>query len=401
MKRVATLLSILLAAALPLAAEEEATNLKEALSNGDPEVSFRYRFEYVDQDDFDKNANASTLRTTLSYRTQPWANFSLFLEAENVTDIGTEDQYNNAGADGLWNGVTDRPVVADPELTEVNQTYLRWQNGGTKVDLGRQEFNWGDQRYVGAVAWRQNHQSFDSLSLINQSLEEVKFSYLFISNVNRIFGDNEPMTSHLLTGKIDLPLGAVDLYGLYLDYDRSLGLSTSTFGLEWTGGQEFAGGWKLVWEAEYAQQSDAADNPNRIDTDYLHLMLGDVIDGNVTIKGGWEVLSGSPEDGQFRTPLATLHKFNGWADKFLATPPDGLEDLYLGVSGKAGHFGWGAIYHDFSAESASLDYGTEFDLLLTYKAPWGQGFGLKGAFYSADEFAVDTDKVWVYTTYKF
>ena len=31
----------------------------------------------------------------------------------------------------------------------------------------------------------------------------------------------------------------------------------------------------------------------------------------------------------FRTPLATLHAFNGWADLFLDTPPDGLSDIYV------------------------------------------------------------------------
>jgi hypothetical protein len=31
----------------------------------------------------------------------------------------------------------------------------------------------------------------------------------------------------------------------------------------------------------------------------------------------------------FTTPLATLHKFQGWADKFLTTPVNGLADLYV------------------------------------------------------------------------
>lgn len=31
-----------------------------------------------------------------------------------------------------------------------------------------------------------------------------------------------------------------------------------------------------------------------------------------TLRVGYEVLEGSPEDGAFRTPLATLHKCSGW-----------------------------------------------------------------------------------------
>ena len=34
----------------------------------------------------------------------------------------------------------------------------------------------------------------------------------------------------------------------------------------------------------------------------------------------------------FQTPLATKHAFQGWADQFLTTPADGIEDAYLGVT---------------------------------------------------------------------
>ena len=376
--------------------EADADGLADALSGGEAEVTFRYRFELVERDDFDQNAEASTLRTTLSYRTRPWAGFGLFLEAENVVDLGTEERYDNGA-----NGVTDRPVVADAEITEVNQAYLRWDDGTTRLTAGREEFNWADQRYVGAVGWRQNHQTFDAFSAIATSLEKVDFTYLFVSNVNLVSGGNQPMSSHLGSAKIELPLGAVDLYGLYLDYDRVPTQSTSTFGLEWAGSREADGGVKLLWEAEYARQRDAAENPDTVEADYVHLMGGVSPGELLTAKAGWEVLSGSPEDGQFRTPLATLHKWNGWADLFLATPEDGLEDLYLGVEGRWGELGWAAIFHDFRAESASTPYGTEIDAQIDYRLPWGQLLGLKGAFYRADELAVDVSKVWFYTTYRF
>ena len=37
----------------------------------------------------------------------------------------------------------------------------------------------------------------------------------------------------------------------------------------------------------------------------------------------------------FTTPLATLHKFQGWADKFLATPVNGIEDEYVNLSARS------------------------------------------------------------------
>jgi hypothetical protein len=120
----------------------------------------------------------------------------------------------------------------------------------------------------------------------------------------------------------------------------------------------------------------------------------------VSVKVGYEVLSGNEIDGQFKTPLATLHKFNGWADRFLRTPTDGLEDLYLALNGKVGPVKWLLIYHDFNAESSSAHYGDEFDFQFLYAAPWKQGFGFKGAFYSADEHLTDVRKIWIFTSYK-
>ena len=40
-----------------------------------------------------------------------------------------------------------------------------------------------------------------------------------------------------------------------------------------------------------------------------------------------------PEKG-FTTPLATLHKFQGFADKFLTTPANGIRDTYIELATK-------------------------------------------------------------------
>ena len=106
-------------------------------------------------------------------------------------------------------------------------------------------------------------------------------------------------------------------------------------------------------------------------------------------------------DGQFNTPLATLHKFNGWADKFLVTPADGLEDLYIGLGGKRGAVSVIGAVHDFDSNSRSIDYGTEVDAQATYTAPWNQVFALTLAYYDAEELFEDTFKLWAWTTYQF
>jgi len=196
-------------------------------------------------------------------------------------------------------------------------------------------------------------------------------------------------------------VGTLTPYAYLLDFQNSpqYGISTSSYGLEFQGKYEIDDNKSLKFEAEYAAQSDYGDNPNSVSADYVFLMVQGVFKP-LSVKLGYEVLSGSPEDGRFTTPLATLHKFNGWADKFLNTPVTGLEDLYLALNGQVGGVKWLAVYHDFSSESESVNYGGELDFQFLYTAPWKQGFGLKGAMYSADEFSTDTNKFWIFTTFK-
>ncbi|NOR19254.1 MAG: hypothetical protein GQ538_04100, partial [Xanthomonadales bacterium] len=123
-----------------------------------------------------------------------------------------------------------------------------------------------------------------------------------------------------------------------------------------------------------------------------------------TVYAGYESLGGDHRNsGQaFRTPLATLHAFNGWADKFLTTPDAGLNDAFIGVKGKLGKWKWNALYHDFSAQSGSGDYGTEFAASIARKLKQHYGILFKAASFDTDSFAYgDTTKLWVQFTVDF
>ncbi len=97
----------------------------------------------------------------------------------------------------------------------------------------------------------------------------------------------------------------------------------------------------------------------------------------------------------FQTPLATLHVFQGWADKFLTTPAAGVEDLYLGGSANFGALALNLVWHDFSAEATNADYGTEWDASAGYKFVQRYEVLVKLADYRTDGFATDTRKAWV------
>ncbi|MCZ6600635.1 MAG: hypothetical protein O7A07_07315, partial [Acidobacteria bacterium] len=315
-------------------------------------------------------------------------------------------------------GILDRPIIADPKGTELQQVYLRYTlDSKVEVSVGRVEFLFDDERFIGPVRWRQNHQSFDVAMVSVLSIPKTKLTYVYLDNVNRIFGDNRGMESHLLNAKIKIGSGKLTPYVYILDYDDAAEadkFSTTTYGAGWDNTWQVGDEWSIPYHAQYAMQQDSGDNTNNVDVDYMRLEIG-AKHKTCWAKIGYELLEGGASDGKFTTPLATLHKWNGWADRFLATPDGGLEDLYLAAGGTWGE-GWSAMaaWHDFSADNAFDDgfgnkvddYGTEFDVQVTYKASWKQSFGVKAAVYSADDTSTlpigeDTTKIWFWTGYKF
>ncbi len=384
-------------------AQDDPVDLAEALSSGRVGVTLRYRYETLDQAGFNRNAFASTLRTTLGYTTKPFNGFSIGLQAESVTDIRASDLHNNIGFGDRGNGIADRPVIADPPGTEMLQAYAQYEAGETLIKLGRQEITLDDHRFVGNVGFRQHHQSYRALWLGNDSLDDFSGHYAYVDRIYRITGARQDTGHHLINIQYGLTdFGNLTGYAYLLRYDDAgrVALSTDTFGGELKGRRAVGEDGHVLYELEYAHQGDAGNNPGRVGQDYLHLMAGGGYK-QFLFRVGWEKLGGSEENGQFETPLATLHAFNGWADKFLDTPTNGLRDLYLRADGPAGPLDWTLAYHWFGAATGAADYGKELDFQVTYRAPWRQLFRFRGAVYEAEELATDTTKIWLSSTYSF
>lgn len=384
--------------------ETEAPKLTfaEALSGGKAAVSLRYRFEFVDDDNFELNGVASTLRTALSYGTKPFHGLRVYLQAENVTNVGLGDDHNNKGAGDSGNGVTARPVIADPQGTEMLQAFVEYASNGSAVQLGRQVINLDDQRHIGAVGWRQHWQSHDAVRFRNDRLSNFVFNYAFLDRVHRVFRDKVDTSSHLINAQYKFDgVGAITGYGYFLRYDDEAfyGASRDTVGAEFKGSRA-VGSATLHYELEYAHQRNAGNNPTHVDASYLHL-VGGVGVGGFTLRLDWERIGGSETGGQFQFALGTNHAFNGWVDKFLSTPQYGLMDLMIRLDGSFGQVKWQLRYHDFRADTGGSRYGSELDLQATYSAPWKQTFAAKVGVYSADELSTDTSKIWLWTSYSF
>lgn len=389
-----------------------ADSLKQAFLDGDPYINMRYRYEFVDQDGLSEQAHASTLRTQLGYKSGDFHGFSAGIEFENVAPIAS-DNYNDT-----TNGQTNYPVVVDVESTEVNQAFLQYDGlEDTRIKLGRQRFTLDDHRFIGSVAWRQNDQTFDAVTITNKSIEDTTLTYGYINNVNRIFSDDSPngnweSNSHVVHAAYNgLSFGKLTAYGYFLDFEQDApAASSQTYGLHFNSKELFAyNDVKFGLHAEYARQSEHGDNPLDFDVNYFHAAPSVSWKG-LTATLGYEVLGSDDGTVGFATPLATLHKFNGFADKFLNTPAAGLEDVYVQLKYKfpkdassellQGLFVLGA-YHDFSSDEGSIDYGTEFNFHI--QKPINDNYYVQARFadYNADNFATDTQKLIVGIGLKF
>jgi hypothetical protein len=383
-------------------------DLWQSLIHGKPDMFLRYRFEYADDASPGlKPAYASTLRSALGYRTGSFHDTSLYFQIQDVRVVGNDLMFND-GSDNAPN----RAGVADAESTEIQQYYLRY--GGlpkTVVTLGRQEINHREgslQRFLGNVAFRQHHQSFDAAHVVSLALPDTIVDYSYIWNVNRIFGENNPhpnaddfrSNSHALNIQYNgLPALKLESYLYLLEFtsqtETARRFSTATAGLRAQGDRIVADGLKLNYVGEFAHQQDYSNNPNSISVNYalaelgVNYTVGGLLE-SIGLKYDYERLEGEGGLRAFQTPLGTNHAFQGFADRFLVTPGDGIQDHFVTLSGKLSGIQISAIYHRFLSDKENYVYGDEWDILA--ERSFGDGFlaGLKWADYHADRNSFNT-----------
>lgn len=363
------------------------------------ETGARLRYEHVDDDFFTDTATATTLRLRGAVRWQVSAALEAFVEGEAVGALG--DDYNSSA-----NQRTAYPLIADPQGIELNQAWLRWHRDTASAVLGRQRIQFDNQRWVGNSGWRQNEQTFDALSLQASPAKDVVLRYSAVTRVHRVNGDNavDPLArqrnldAHLLNAAWTHGPHRLTGYGYLVEDQDVRTASTATWGLRYALPPVPTGrAWGLT--AEYARQRDYADNPADFAHDYWLLEPVVAMHG-LTFKAGWEHLGGNGRHA-LQTPLATLHAFNGWADRFTTTPAAGLDDRYIVLGGKLatsrarGALEWQAAWHDYRGDVGSLHYGRELDASLGIPlAPTLKAL-VKVAAFNADAFSRDTRKTWL------
>ncbi|MCL6684126.1 alginate export family protein [Sphingomonas alba] len=364
-----------------------------------PILEARLRYETVDQGALDADAVTFRLRAGAEAKL---GKFSFLAEGEGtLAPVNNYNAFPFPLADNQRR--TQYAVVSDPENIELNRLQLQYKTKDLAFTLGRQRINLDDQRWVGAVGWRQNEQTFDAIRG-EMKLGSVSADIAYAVNQRTIFGgDAGPRTGiegKFLFAGIGAKLGPVQgkVFSYLIDYDETFALTNSsqTYG-GYLSTEIPIGKAKVTARASYARQLDYGDNPFSYAADYWALEGGAKASG-FTVSGGVELL-GSDHGHSVQTPLATLHRFNGWADVFLTTPPLGLQDVYVSISkafdGVRMLPGLNAniAFHQFDSDKGSVDYGTEWDASAGFKIGKA-GILFKYADYDAQQFGVDTRKFW-------
>ncbi len=331
-----------------------------------PTVDIRARYEFGDTDGKGVS-HAFTFRERLGLKTQAWNGFSAFIEGE-FSQAAVDDYHGGAiGADPFDPANT---LIADPETNELNQGYVQYEGFDTTFKLGRQRIVYDNSAFIGDVIWRQNQQTYDAFSIVNKSIDGLTFNYAYVSGVNRIFGSNATnlpnvadlsSSLHLLNGSYTgikgLTLGG---YAYIMNFEDIGSWDNNTFGVSAKGNLL---GLTLYGELAFQGKAGVFGEDEAL---YGHATVTKAF-GTQSVTLGMEYL-----EAGFKTPLATLHAFNGFADVFVAGRTNGshngVADLYVSHTIPIFYgIKWMNALHAYGDNNISADYGWEYNSVLVKK----------------------------------
>src|SRR5690554_5472097 len=379
--------ALLLASGVIVSSFAHAEDMSTAFTDGKLLGDFRLRYETNDTDNSGaRTAEAFTLRSRIGFETAPVYGVSVLLEGSNTSAVIDNYSSESAGYD----------LVADPTDSIVNRLQVAYNKEELSAVLGRQRIIFDNSRFVGNVGWRQQEQVYDAMRL-GYKIDDVNIQYAFVNKVHTPGFAHNDAAHHLININYSgLDFATVTGYG-YLLKDKEAGSGdqkNNTFGARLNGKQELDG-IALLYTAEFAAQKTDNNSAN-----YLLAEAGVMVSG-ITATVGYENLGSDKGNYGFQTPLATKHAFNGWADKFVSTPTDGLNDTYIKLATKVADVKLLAVYHDYSADEGSADNGSELDLQASIDLSKYYSAGVKYAAYSKGDVGLDTDKAWLWLAAKF
>jgi len=380
---------------------EDALNFYHYGKNGAVKVDLNYRYENVDQDRGpQRTANANTARLRAGLLSPVFHGLQGYAEYEG--NLAMQEDYNSTR-----NGKTAYSTVADPEKSELNQLWISYAGiPDTVIKGGRQRIKLDDDRFIGNVGWRQMETTFDSVLVThnNQQIYGLTVNAGYIGNVQTFTSTTENIDAPILNVNYKVgDYGNLIGYGYWLDYTEreNYEKSSQSYGLRMTNFQKpgdtfkISDNYGLVYTAEWSYQQDYGHGATSYQANRYNVM-GGFTAYNFTFQGAMEQLDGKGLNKTFDTPLGTNHAFQGWADLFLVTPNDGIRDVFGTVytTLDRGNVILTGVYHDFTDDTGQIHYGKEWDFSAIKK--FGKHYSVlaKYAYYDADQFSTDTQKIW-------
>jgi hypothetical protein len=338
----------------------------EELVPGKLNLDYRIRWELFELDDGSPNRDGFSHRLRYGYRTPDLHGFTAMAEGESLWAISDDEEIH--------------PLDEAGTGTDLNQLWLDYSNQDAgSIKLGRQLYVLDDQRFIGHVGWRQNIQTFDALTGALTAVDRFRLDAFYFEAVNRVNGAHDEFDGTWGLNASYVFGDQLKLVGFYyrmeVDSGQTLGLAVNsdTIGARISGELDVREHLTLRYFASYAFQSDGDRHPASFDLSYVAGDIGATFH-RFTLGAGVEFLEGDGASG-FSTPVATVHKFNGYADVFLpiasTSIPSGLNDYYVyaGYKVPLGEYGVvpiKVVYHRFDANDVSADYGQELDIVASY-----------------------------------
>jgi hypothetical protein len=344
-------------------AVEERTGLGSALQTlpGTVKVDSRLRYEQFDQaGGLDMEGLSHRIR--YGFLTDEVAGIRLMAEGETVYAWG--------------HGRDLHPADNAGDGTDLNQLWVSFRGEDSlSVKIGRQIYTLDDHRFIGHVGWRQNIQTFDAVTGDISLSESLGLKAFYIDAVNAVTGGHNEIEAWGLNvaGKVGKEYSLTGfLYSIDGRPDMPAG-SGNTAGIRFSG--TFKGEAVIyVYSASYARQWEQSGTGGKPFGHDYWMLDARVKRAEWSLGFGFESLGGNGIHG-FSTPLATLHKFNGYADVFLGATAtgglvNGLEDYFLlaeYVLPAGNGIRLTAIHHWFRPKRGPGDYGNEVDLVASFK----------------------------------
>jgi len=434
----------ILAVSVPFLTDQKANALEiqspTFIGEVKPTLLFRPRYEYVDEHNNKKNANALTTRVAIGAQIDKIfqvPNLSAYLEATYVGAL-IDDYYPQKGTSA--NISENYATVADPDITRITEAYIKYKFNKTSFIFGRTRLNLDDQRFIGSVDWRQMPQTFGIIGIQDNTINNLNillagiYERLAVTDSGNIDWKLDKMPiifniSYKFIPQLKLTGYAYLLSAKYQDGKTFNG--GNTYGINATGDIQLSKDVKFSYLGEYAIQKDPyakdglATKP-KIDADFYR------VEGKLSGYGffatlGYERFQGADkgENAGFTTPFATLHAYEGWADKFLGYVATnmayGLKDAYATIGYTHKDYGTLSLtYHKFDADKnqgyngttplaqlTSKNFGNEIDVLYTVNLTKRLNFLAKGAWYNGKNSMPasigknDLTKYWIQLTYKY